>query len=102
MKKLSESLRKHAKIIIDFEKKKMLPLTKKELKSHQDATVCCICQKIIKKFTKDKKHRKFRDHYHYTVKYRTTAHSICNLSLMYPTKLLKLFTTNKTMIISLL
>ena len=38
IKKFCESLREHAKNIIDFEKKKMLPLTKKELKSHQDAT----------------------------------------------------------------
>ena len=36
MKKFCESLREHAKNIIDFEKKKMLPLTKEELKSHQD------------------------------------------------------------------
>ena len=30
------------KNIIDFEKKKMLPLTKLELKSHQDTKVCNI------------------------------------------------------------
>ena len=30
MKKFCESLREHAKDIIDFEKKKMLPLTKEE------------------------------------------------------------------------
>ena len=36
-KKCCEFLREHAKNIIDFEKKKMLPLTKEELKSHQDA-----------------------------------------------------------------
>ena len=35
IKKSFTSLREHAKKIIDFEKKKMLPLTKKELKSHQ-------------------------------------------------------------------
>ena len=34
MKKFCESLREHTKNIIDFEKKKMLPLTKEELKSH--------------------------------------------------------------------
>ena len=33
-KKFFTSLREHAKNIIDFEKKKMLPLTKEELKSH--------------------------------------------------------------------
>ena len=45
MKKFCESLREHAKNIIDFEKKKMLPLTKEELKSHQDAKICYICEK---------------------------------------------------------
>ena len=43
MKKVCESLKEHAKNIIDFEKKKMLPLTKEELKSYQDAKVCYIC-----------------------------------------------------------
>ena len=40
-----ESLREHAKTIIDFEKKKMLPLTRKELESNEDAKVCYICGK---------------------------------------------------------
>ena len=31
------------KNIIDFKKKKMLLLTKEELKSHQDTKVCDIC-----------------------------------------------------------
>ena len=34
-KKFFTSLREHAKIIIDFEKKKMLPLTKEELKLYK-------------------------------------------------------------------
>ena len=34
MKRFCNSLREHAKNIIDFEKKKMLPLTNEELKSH--------------------------------------------------------------------
>ena len=49
MKKICESLREHAKKIIDFEKKKMLPLTKEELKSYQDTKVCYICGKRVLK-----------------------------------------------------
>ena len=49
MKKFCTSLREHTKNIIDFEKKKMLPLTKEELKSHQDVKVCYICGKRILK-----------------------------------------------------
>ena len=45
MKKFCESLRENAKNTIDFEKKKMLPLTKEELKSHQNVKVYYICGK---------------------------------------------------------
>ena len=37
MEKFCASFREHSKNIIDFEKRKMLRLIKKELKSHQDA-----------------------------------------------------------------
>ena len=48
MKMFRTSLRGHAKNITDFKKKKkMLPLKKEELKSHQDAKVSYICGKII-------------------------------------------------------
>ena len=58
----------------------MLPSTKEELKSHQDENVCYICGKrVLKKFAKDKNHRKVREHCHYTGRYRGTAYSICNL-----------------------
>ena len=88
MKKFYTSLREHAKNIIDFEKKKMLPLTKEELKSHQDANACYICGKrILKKFAKDKNDRKVRDHCHYTGKYRSAAHSICNLKFNVPNEI---------------
>ena len=43
MKKCSTSLRDHVKNIIEFEKKKTLPLSKEELKSHQDPKVRYIC-----------------------------------------------------------
>ena len=45
MKKFFESLKENVKNIIDFEKKKLLPFTKENLKSHQDAKVCYICGK---------------------------------------------------------
>ena len=53
-KKFSYFVRQHVKNIIHFKKKKMLLLTKEELKSHQDTKVCHICRKIIlKKFAND-------------------------------------------------
>ena len=45
IKKFCTSLREHAANLINFEKKKMLPPTKEELKSYQDAKVCHICGK---------------------------------------------------------
>ena len=66
MKKFCTSLERYAKNIIDFEKKRMLPFTKEELKSNQDAKVCYICGKrILTKFAKYKNYRKVRDHCHH-------------------------------------
>ena len=47
MKKFFESLREHAKNIIDFEENIMFPLTKEELNLNQDARNCHICGKRI-------------------------------------------------------
>ena len=88
MKKFCTSLREHAKNIIGFEERKMLLLTKEELKSHQDAKICYICGKrFLKKFVNDKNHRKVRDHYYFTGKYRDAAHSICNLKFNVPNEI---------------
>ena len=82
MKKFCESLKEHATRIIRFKKKKILPLTNKELKSHKDPNMCYICGKyFIKKVFRGIDYRKVRDHCHYTGKYRGHAHSICNLKL---------------------
>ena len=62
MKKFCESLREHAKNIIDFENKKMLALTKEELKSNHDAKEYYICAKLIlKKLSKSIDYWKVRD-----------------------------------------
>ena len=47
MEKFCESLREHSKGIIGFEKKIMLPLTNKELRSYENAKVCYFCGKHI-------------------------------------------------------
>ena len=48
MKKFCISLREHATNAINFEKKKMLPITVVELRLDQDSTVCYICRKKIR------------------------------------------------------
>ena len=70
----------------------MLPLTKEELKSHQDAKVCYICGKgILKELSKIISSRKFRDYCHYTGKYRGATHSICNLKFNVPNEITEVF-----------
>ena len=70
----------------------MLPLTKEELKSYQDAKSCHICtKKSLKNFANDKNYQKVRDHCHFTGKYRGTRHSICNLKFNVPNEILVVF-----------
>ena len=77
MKKFSEDLREHASKIIDYEKKKMIPLTTEEKIYPNKQKICYICKKEFS--NNDKKNYKVRDHCHYTGKYRGAAHDICNL-----------------------
>ena len=76
-KKFCEDLRIHATKIINYEKKKIIPLTTEEKINYNDQKVYYICKKEFD--TIDKKNYKVRDHYHYTGKYRGAAHNICNL-----------------------
>ena len=77
MKKFCKDLKEHATRIINYEKKKIIPLTKEEEINYNDQKVCYICKKEFD--TIDKKNYKVRDHCHYTGKYRGASHNICNL-----------------------
>ena len=77
MKNFCDCLREHVQNIFNFEKKKILPLTKEELISYQYAEICYSCgRKIHKKFAESIKYQKVTDDCHYTGKYREAAHSI--------------------------
>ena len=92
MKKFCTSLKEHAKNTINFEKKKMLTLTKEELKPHQDAKVCYICGKRFpEKFANNKNYQKIRDRCHYTGKYRGTVHRVCSLKFNVPNEICMVF-----------
>ena len=82
MKKVCKDLREHATKIINYKKKKMIPLTKEEKIHYNEQEICYICKKEFD--TSDKKHYKVRDHCHYTRKYRGAAHNICNLRYKIP------------------
>ena len=90
MKNFCKSFREHAKRIIGFFKKKILPLTNKELKSHEDdmSKYVIFAENISRKNFSEINYRKVGDHCHYTGKYRGAAHSICNLRFNLPNEIL--------------
>ena len=94
MKKLCKDLRGHATKIINYEKKKMIPLTTKEEIYHNKQKICYICKKEFN--NNDKKQQKVRDHCHYTGKYRGAAHNICNLRYKVPKEIPVVFHNGST------
>ena len=82
MKHFCLGLKEHATKIINYEKKEMITLTKKEEKRK-----CIISKKLAiyskKSFSTNedcKKYFKVKDHCHYAGKYRGAAHDICSSS----------------------
>ena len=94
MKKFCKGLRKHATKIINYEKKKMIPVTTKEKIYHNKQKICYICKKEFN--NNDKKQQKVKDHCHYTGKYRGAAHNICNLRYKVPNEILVVFHNGST------
>ena len=78
MKNFCLDLREHATKIINYEKKEMIPLTKKEEKKHNKQKVCYICKK---RFSTDDNNKKYHKD---TEKYRGAAHDIGNLRYKIP------------------
>ena len=75
--KLYESVREHAKNIIDFPKKRRNDtVDKRRIKITSSCKMCYIFGKnFLRKLSKSTNYQKVRDHCHYTCKYRGTAHS---------------------------
>ena len=96
MKNFCLDLREHVTKIINYEKKEMIPLTKKEEKKHNKQEVCYICKKRFSTDDNNKKYYKVRDHCHYTGKYRGAAHDICNLRYKIPKEILVAFHNGST------
>ena len=100
MERFWKDLRHHAMKIINYEEQEMMPLTDKQNKFYEDQKVCFIC-KI--EFITDKKDRnafklchKVRDHCHYTGKFRSAAHSFCNLRCKTPKEIAIVFHNGST------
>ena len=94
MKKFCKDLREHSTKIINYEKKKMIPLTTEEKIYHNKQKICYICKKEFD--ISNKKHHKVKDHCHYTGKYRGAAHKICNLRYKVPKEIPVVFHDGST------
>ena len=94
MKKFRKDLKEHATRIINYEKKKIIALTKEEKINYNKEKICYICKKEFN--MSDKKHHKVRDHCHYTGKYRGAAHDICNLRYEVPKEIPVVFHIGST------
>ena len=84
---------------MNFEQKPMIPLSDDEKTQHDNVKVCFFCKEefcIDKKSRDYKNYCKFRDHCHFTGKYRGAAHSICNLKYKVPKFVLVLFHNGST------
>ena len=84
MKNVCLDLREHAIKIINYEKKKMISVTKEEKKIHREKKVSDICTKRFSIDDDNKTYHKLRDYCHFTEKYRGTVHDICNLRYKTP------------------
>ena len=94
MKKFREDLRIHGTKIINYKKKKNIPLTMEEKINYNDQKVCYICKKEFDNI--DKKNYKVRDDCHYTGKYRGAAHNVCNLRYKEPKEISVVFHNGST------
>ena len=103
IKKFCKDLKEHATRIINYEKKKIIPLTKEEKINYNYQKVCYICKKEFDTIhaagpssLESKKNYKVRDHCHYTGKYRDAAHNICNLRYKVPKEIPVVFHNGST------
>ena len=94
MNKFCKDLRKHVTKIINYEKKKMIPLTAEEKIYHNKQKICYICKREFN--NNDKKNYKVRNHCRYTGKYRGAAHNICNLRYKVPKEISIVFDNGST------
>ena len=94
MNKFCKDLREHVTKIINYEKKKMIPLTTKEKIYHNKQKICYICKKEFN--NNDKKNYKVRDHCHCMGKDRGASHNICNLMYKVPKEIPIVFHNGST------
>ena len=95
MKKVCASFKERTMEITNFEKKKMMPLTNKDYIYHNQKIRNICKEKFKNKYADDIKRCKVRSCCHYTGKYRSAAHIICNLKYITP-KEIPVISTNES------
>ena len=95
-KNICLGLKKQVTKIMNYEKKEMISLTKKEEKMYNKQKLCYICKKRFSTDNNNKKYHAVRDHRHYTGKYRGAVHSIFNLRYKTPKEILVVFNNGST------
>ena len=78
MKNVYFDLRKHARKIMNYEKKRNDTIKNRGNKIHLRQQISYM-QKTLSTAGDNRKYHKVRDHFHYTEKYREAAHNIFNL-----------------------
>ena len=79
--------------IINYEKKKMILLTREEKTCYSKQKICYICKK---EFNNNDKKQQVKNNCHYTSKYRGVAHNICNLRYKVPKEIPVVFHNGST------
>ena len=74
MKMFRKNLKKHATKIINYKKRKTIPLTYAENKFYKKRKTFYICKKGFSTDDDNKNYHKVWDHCHYTGNYREAAH----------------------------
>ena len=95
-KKFCKDLIAHVTKIINYEKKKIIPLTSEERKAHRWQKESHICKEEFSTDDDNKSYHKVRYHCHYTGKYRGVAHNICNLRYKTPREIPVVFRNGST------
>ena len=72
-----------------MKKKEMIPLTIEEKQSYHEQSISHACKKEFN--TNDKKYYKVTSHCHYTGRYRSAAHNVCNLRYLTPKEIAVVF-----------
>ena len=100
IEKFCKDLKEFGTEMINFNKKEMIPLTNKEIKSYERQKVCYICEQNFgddkNKKSEYELYHKTRDHCHDTGKFRGAAHSGCNLRYKVPKEIPIVFHNRST------